>query len=326
VRKRVFDELNGFDERHTCPSVEDIEFGYRMAVAGRKVILDRSVLVKHLKKWTLGQMLKTDVVARGVPWTRLILRYQKMPNDLNLRWSQRGSVVMAWSAPALLALAAAGGLLADDANTLRVAIGTLACFLALVLMNLRFYLFLAKRRSIWFALAAVPLHWCFHFLNGISFLIGLTLHSSSLTQMFLRGRFRQIIDAESQLLDFETGLARAADPGECWTKIQAGGRKFGFDGARMTLAGMLFQDSTLGNSRPAWQLRIALSETEHVNFFRDLDAAASAENDPLLLSAFVRSVERGLRRNMGKYDAEAIPMQASEMSYVARAGVNAAQS
>jgi hypothetical protein len=29
---------------------------------------------------------------------------------------------------------------------------------------------------------------------------------------------------------------------------------------------------------------------------------------------------------MGKYDAEAIPMQASEMSYVARAGVNAAQS
>jgi hypothetical protein len=317
VRKRVFDELNGFDERHTCPSAEDIEFGYRMTVAGCKVILDRSVLVKHLKKWTLGMMLKTDVMGRGVPWTRLILRYRKMPNDLNLRWSQRWSVVMAWTAPAVLALAAASGLL-TGANALLVAIGTSACFLSVVLMNLGFYLFLAERRGIGFALAAVPVHWCFHFLNGISFLIGLTLHSSSLTRMFL-GRFRQIIHAETELLELEANLAKAADPVECWTKIQAGGRKFGFDGARMMLAGTLFHDSRPGNSGPTWQLRIALSETDHVNFSRDLDAAACSGSDPLILSAFVRSVERGLRQNMRKHNAETVATQASEMRYVARA-------
>jgi hypothetical protein len=45
------------------------------------------------------------------------------------------------------------------------------------LMNSRFYLFLAGKRGIPFALAAIPFHLLYHFYNGISFLIGLIFHS-----------------------------------------------------------------------------------------------------------------------------------------------------
>jgi len=176
VRKRVFAELGGFNERHKLPSTEDIEFGYRMTFAGCKIILDRTVLVKHLKTWTLGEMLKTDVVRRGVPWTRLILHYRKMPNDLNLRWSQRVSVPMAWSSAGFSALALVLGFRSYGAFASRSTAGAAVCLIALLILNLPFYRFLTKTRGLRFALAAAPLHWLHHFLNGIAFVSGLTLH------------------------------------------------------------------------------------------------------------------------------------------------------
>jgi hypothetical protein len=40
-------------------------------------------------------MLKADVKDRGIPWTELILRERNLPNDLNLKFSQRISAVLA---------------------------------------------------------------------------------------------------------------------------------------------------------------------------------------------------------------------------------------
>lgn len=96
IRKNVFLEHSGFDESYGRPAIEDIELGYRLHVAGRKVILDKQVLVKHLKRWTFWNLLKTDILDRGIPWTELILRDRHMPNDLNLELSQRVSVALAF--------------------------------------------------------------------------------------------------------------------------------------------------------------------------------------------------------------------------------------
>jgi UDP-GlcNAc:undecaprenyl-phosphate GlcNAc-1-phosphate transferase len=126
-------------------------------------------------------------------------------------------------------------------------------------------------------------------------------------QMFLKGQFRRVIDAETRLLDFETALSKAANLGECWTKIQAGSQEFGFHAVRMSVGGILFQESSRRSSGPEWQLRIPLSGTEYVNFFRDLDSGSDV--DPLILSAFVRCVERGLKQSVGNYEPEAIPLQ-----------------
>jgi hypothetical protein len=40
----------------------------------------------------MRKMLRTDIFDRGIPWTLLILRAGRMPNDLNIKWHQRASV------------------------------------------------------------------------------------------------------------------------------------------------------------------------------------------------------------------------------------------
>ncbi len=90
ILRKTFFEAGGFDEvRYPQPSIEDIELGHRLRIAGRKVILDKRLQVKHLKRWKLQGMLTTDIRDRAIPWTDLILRDRRLPNDLNLRVSQR---------------------------------------------------------------------------------------------------------------------------------------------------------------------------------------------------------------------------------------------
>jgi glycosyltransferase involved in cell wall biosynthesis len=105
IRKAVFLEMKGFDESYGRPSIEDIELGYRLNRAHKKVILDPGILVKHLKRWTFLGLVKTDIIDRGIPWTELILRDRVMPDDLNTQFSQRVSVALIF----LLALTGAAG-------------------------------------------------------------------------------------------------------------------------------------------------------------------------------------------------------------------------
>jgi hypothetical protein len=105
IRRSVFLEYGGFASSYGRPSVEDIELGVRLHKAGRRVVLDKRAQVTHLKRWTLWSMIKTDVLDRGIPWTRIIARERALPNDLNLKMSQRFSAVLAYG---LIALFVAG--------------------------------------------------------------------------------------------------------------------------------------------------------------------------------------------------------------------------
>lgn len=94
IRRAVFLEHSGFSESYGRPAIEDIELGYRLIRGRRKIILDHSIQVTHLKRWTFWNLVKTDIMDRGIPWTELILRDRHMPNDLNLQLSQRVSVAL----------------------------------------------------------------------------------------------------------------------------------------------------------------------------------------------------------------------------------------
>jgi glycosyltransferase involved in cell wall biosynthesis len=94
IRKSVFHEYSGFDESYNRPAIEDIELGYRLGRDHRKMLLDTSIVVKHLKRWSFFSLVKTDIMDRGIPWTELILRDRFMPNDLNVQLSQRVSVAL----------------------------------------------------------------------------------------------------------------------------------------------------------------------------------------------------------------------------------------
>ncbi len=108
IRREIFLEHSGFSTSYQRPAIEDIELGYRLIRANRKIMLDHDLMVKHLKHWTFWSLLKTDILDRGIPWTELILRDGSMPNDLNLQLSQRVSVALVFL---LVALAGATAVL-----------------------------------------------------------------------------------------------------------------------------------------------------------------------------------------------------------------------
>jgi glycosyltransferase involved in cell wall biosynthesis len=173
VKRSVYLELGGLDESYRRPSIEDIEFGFRMMHSGRKLALDSSVQCKHLKVWTLCNLVRTDVLQRGIPWTELILRTRYLPNDLNLSWSQRVSAALSF----LLVLS--GGLEIWHVLTghaLRpaslAAAAILASLTGIAFLNRAFYRFLASLKGWPFALAAVLLHILYYVYSGISFVLG----------------------------------------------------------------------------------------------------------------------------------------------------------
>jgi len=149
MRADVFREAGGFDaERFTAPSVEDIELGMRVTSGGGRIVLDPAVQGTHLKVWTLGQMVHTDLLQRGVPWARLLLEGAGHSGALNLSWRHR-----------LSTLAAVGAALSLVIGRFRLALG---CVAVLVLLNRSFYGLLLRRRGPVQTLAGVVLHGIHH--------------------------------------------------------------------------------------------------------------------------------------------------------------------
>ncbi len=167
VRAGAFRAVGGFDERFARPSVEDIELGYRLTARGYRMRIDPDLRGSHLKRWSWLGAIRSDVLDRGIPWTRLLHRYGALRNDLNLTWSGRVCVILAWVALGTL-------LLAWRAPWLLL--GT-AASLALLWWNQRaYYAWLARRRGVLFAVRWFPFQFVHHALNAVSFLVGTTLH------------------------------------------------------------------------------------------------------------------------------------------------------
>ena len=90
IRREVFLAYGGFDPRlYPRPSIEDIELGYRLTRAGHRIVLARDVLATHMKRWTLREMVRTDIFRRGVPWMLLIKRSGTVETDLNVKAARR---------------------------------------------------------------------------------------------------------------------------------------------------------------------------------------------------------------------------------------------
>jgi len=126
IRSEMFLDHSGFNEKYSRPTIEDIELGYRLIRAGSRIVLDRSIQVTHLKRWTFWGVIRTDIMDRAIPWTELILRDRFMPNDLNLQLSQRVSVAVAF----ILASLSGAVAVTKGANLLAPLFGILFLMLA----------------------------------------------------------------------------------------------------------------------------------------------------------------------------------------------------
>jgi glycosyltransferase involved in cell wall biosynthesis len=93
IRRDVFLGTGGFDEAYRVPSIEDVELGLRLTDAGHRLELAPEIQGKHLKRWTLPEMIRCDVRQRAVPWLTLLLRRRHLPAALNLSWGHRASAL-----------------------------------------------------------------------------------------------------------------------------------------------------------------------------------------------------------------------------------------
>jgi hypothetical protein len=154
IRREAFEGMGGFDPG--C-RIEDVELGRRMRAAGMQIRLERTIQVKHLKRWTLAGMVRTDVTRRGIPWCLLLLEGggpRRELGSLNLTGGGFASTALAWAAViAAVAFRPTWALLALG---------------GLVAINVPFYRFLHRLHGPGFALACIPLHLLHHLCNGVS--------------------------------------------------------------------------------------------------------------------------------------------------------------
>jgi glycosyltransferase involved in cell wall biosynthesis len=165
IRRQVFLDFGGFDPRlYPRPAIEDIELGYRLTRTGHRIILARDVLATHLKRWSLPEMVRTDIFRRGVPWMLLIKRSGTPEFDLNVKPAQQ--VCVAFTGLILLAL------LTLPWNAWAVVVAAFGSAM-IVWLNHDFYRFLGRCRGPGFALAALPLHLVYYTCCGLSVLFAL---------------------------------------------------------------------------------------------------------------------------------------------------------
>ena len=166
VRSEAFTSVGGFDERFGRPSVEDIDLGYRLRAAGHRIVLAAKISGRHLKVWSIGSSVHTDLCCRGIPWTQLLHRYGSMQNDLNLSHRYRACTTVSWAA----FFFGVGALWRPSFIW-----AALACLLALVGLEWRYYAFFSRRGGLVFAARWDPLHVFHHFSNAIAFAVGTIL-------------------------------------------------------------------------------------------------------------------------------------------------------
>lgn len=153
VRRDAFLACGGFDEaRFPLPMIEDIDLGLRMKSKGA-TRLDPDLQVTHLKRWTFGSLVSTDIFRRAVPWSRLILDTGSMPDDLNLRFSQRLAALVAPLALLSVAALPVVAVLAPRLVPFCAPLPALAWFLNREMLG-----FFARRRGMAFGIAGWFLH------------------------------------------------------------------------------------------------------------------------------------------------------------------------
>lgn len=173
IRSEAFHAVGGYDEWHfSSPQIEDIELGRRLRRRGYRITLDGTIQACHLKHWTLGSAILTDLKSRGVPWTRLILHEGPSPgaSTLNVGKAHRACVLLT-----ALAFGILPGLFVFRYGWILL-ISALA-ILGIAALNTGFLRLLWRVSGPLLALTAIPLLVMFYFANGVSAISGWLVYS-----------------------------------------------------------------------------------------------------------------------------------------------------
>jgi cellulose synthase/poly-beta-1,6-N-acetylglucosamine synthase-like glycosyltransferase len=161
ITREAFEAVSGFDVTlHAC---EDIEFGWALTQAAYPVHLLKTMQVEHLKVYTLAGLIRSDLRARAIPWTRLIRAGRSELGKLSTTPDRVGSTV--WTGVFWTAVGAA----AIWPATAFVALPALS---AVAWHNRSLLSFVRQRRGVRFmlkSLAALVMHYS---ICGVGFAAG----------------------------------------------------------------------------------------------------------------------------------------------------------
>lgn len=153
IRRDAFLRAGGFDHAYATPNVEDTAFGQKLHRLGVRVQVQPDLEVEHVKRYSLGAMLRTDFM-RAVSLTRLKLRHRGDLTDNNT--SVPGGYVLSIPlVPAGLLLVVAAALVRQPA----LAVLGVAMLAAAGALNREFLAEIARTEGTAMAVAAVPLLW-----------------------------------------------------------------------------------------------------------------------------------------------------------------------
>lgn len=167
IRTAAFWHVGGFNPADTrTADVEDIALGYRLGRAGFRIRLDRTLQVTHAKYYSFLSVIRSDVVHRAIPWTRLMLRERVFQHDLNTSGGGLLSALALFALPLLLVAAAL--------TTLWALLGVVGMLVAYLLLNRRLFLRFARydRRLLLPAVGMTALYYvCAAFGAGVGVLL-----------------------------------------------------------------------------------------------------------------------------------------------------------
>jgi GT2 family glycosyltransferase len=165
IRRDVFLEHGGFEPAYKPSCIEDVALGHKLHRHGHRIQFRREIQVTHLKSYTMGSLLKSDLLDRAIPWTELALRSGMWRNDLNTSTSNTVSVALAGLLPVLLLLEASEG-----------AAASLIAFGGIVIANLNLLVPMGRRYGVGFATLAGLFLPVMYFTHGLGLVLGIATH------------------------------------------------------------------------------------------------------------------------------------------------------
>ncbi|HEV3332037.1 MAG TPA: MraY family glycosyltransferase [Bryobacteraceae bacterium] len=127
------------------------------------------------------------------------------------------------------------------------------------------------------------------------------------TRLLFKGSFRQTIDVQFRLQQFERSIAEARTLDQCWQGIQTGYSDFGFSGVRMQAQGRIFEQ-TPDDAADHCQIRIPLRESQYVNLYRSFQT----DVDPTALAGFARILQTVMTTNLERFDTQIVTQMEAE--------------
>ncbi len=162
VVREAYLRVGGFNPaKFPRPMVEDIDLGYRLRSQAGPILLDREMLCTHLKRWSLGNMIMTDIFGRALPWTRMIIEQGNDEANLNVSPNEKLKAGLSglWSLTTLASFFVPN--LWPVAGALLV-----AAFLA----NQQFFRLIGRRNGALHMLAGLFLHQLYYHYSVVCFL------------------------------------------------------------------------------------------------------------------------------------------------------------